>query len=103
MGKEKRYCVVCGRELRTGRKYCYEHRGTRNYRSDEWDFPLLRWLFTDFSLKKVWIIFNPIFVGIGLAAVLEEVIGRTLFSIYFIFWIFVFPIIIFVYGKRRNL
>jgi len=21
-----RYCVVCGRKLRTGRKYCYMHR-----------------------------------------------------------------------------
>ena len=21
-----RYCVVCGRQLRTGRKYCYMHR-----------------------------------------------------------------------------
>lgn len=25
-----RTCEVCGRPIRTGRKYCYEHRGTRS-------------------------------------------------------------------------
>ena len=30
-------CVVCDRSLKTGRKYCYEHRGTRNYNEPKID------------------------------------------------------------------
>jgi preprotein translocase subunit SecF len=28
--KVMKTCEVCGRRIRTGRKYCYEHRGTRS-------------------------------------------------------------------------
>ena len=27
MSREPRYCEICGRELRTGIKYCWRHRG----------------------------------------------------------------------------
>ena len=41
-----RKCEICGRTLRTGRKYCYEHRslgkGRQNNRSDS--NPLLAWM-----------------------------------------------------------
>ena len=78
-----RYCEVCGRTLKTGRKYCYEHRGTRGPNSGQW---IIAIGLIAFALC-LGFAFNPqnvLLFGVSFVVVLGLLIGIPFLLIYYI-------------------
>lgn len=71
LGFKMKECEVCGRSIRTGRKYCHEHRGYTNNYTTKKDKFLPHIIFAGFLLMIIAFfltnLFNNIFDKIGIS------------------------------------
>ena len=95
-------CEVCGRPIRTGRKYCYEHRGTRS--DNVVDYATKQYVsHHSMRSKTVLVCFGMLFFIIILMAISMKGAGYACFTIGLIAELVTMVFVLYIYKKRLKI